>query len=155
MTERVSDPTRNDERPISSEERAAWHSDVHAYAAHLLYGGGSVMTIGKLRKLVRSYARDHECGGENATPNEPARNLVSQTTVTLDVRGELAMLRDVVIRAHDLAGGRWTQSSEERLRRIARLTDAAIEASPAMSGFLGRGGAEAHRDVLVGSGEIA
>lgn len=79
----------------------------------------------------------------------------SETTVVLDRSGdELKMLRDVVLRVHDLAAGRWVQTAEERLRRVARLTDAAIDASPVMSGFLGRGGTEAHRDILGGSGDI-
>jgi hypothetical protein len=80
-----------------------------------------------------------------------------QTTpkVVLDRSGdELKMLRDVVIRAHGMAAGRYVQSDQEMRRRIGVLLDAAIDASPAMAGLLGRGGAEAHRDIISGSGDL-
>ena len=78
-----------------------------------------------------------------------------QTTVVLDLSGdELTMLRDVVIRVACLTARGRLESPEVRLRRIDRLCDAAIKASPAMSGFLGYGGPEAHRDIISGSGKL-
>lgn len=67
---------------------------------------------------------------------------------------ELTMLRDAVIRAHGMATGQYAQTDQEMRRRIGKLLDAAIDASPAMAGFLGRGGPEAHRDVIGGSGHV-
>jgi hypothetical protein len=80
----------------------------------------------------------------------------NQTTprVVLDTSGdELNMLRDVVLRAHGQTGGRWVQSPAERLERVHTLLEAAVEVSPAMRGVLGRGGPEAHRDILRGTGD--
>jgi hypothetical protein len=70
-------------------------------------------------------------------------------------QGELAMLRDVVLRAHGMCGGRYVQSDTEMRRRTFDLLDAAVDASPVMRGFLGRGGPEAHRDILGGTGSIS
>lgn len=77
-------------------------------------------------------------------------------TVTLDTSGdELKMLRDVVIRAHQLTGGHYIQPPEEMIRRAHKLLEAAVEASPVMRGFLGRGGPCADRDFLIGSGDLS
>lgn len=84
-----------------------------------------------------------------------ADGLDQQVSVPLADGAELEQLRDVVILAHELAAGKWVQSSDERLRRIARVTDAVIDASPVMRGFLGRGGPEAGRNLLGGSGSLA
>lgn len=73
------------------------------------------------------------------------------TTKTTPVRSadgsELEKLRDVVIRCHELSGGAYLQTDKELLQRIHRMTDAMIDALPAMAGFMGRGGPEAHRDI--------
>ena len=80
----------------------------------------------------------------------------SQTTIRLDVSGdELKMLRDVVIRAHQMTGGNYIQSDSIMIKRAHQLLDAAIEASPVMKGFLGRGGPCANRDILTGSGDLS
>lgn len=80
---------------------------------------------------------------------------IQTTKVVLDRSGdELKMLRDAVVRAHGMATGRYVQSDQEMRRRIGVLLDAAIDASPAMAGLLGRGGSEAHRDILTGSGDL-
>lgn len=63
-------------------------------------------------------------------------------------------LRDVIIRAHGMATGRHVQSETERLARIGRLLDKAIDDDPIMRGFLGRGGPMAERDLLGGSGSL-
>ncbi len=102
-----------------------------------------------------------DAGGSTPPPGPagvapaPAGGRPAQTTAILDRSGnELKMLRDVVIRAHGLASGMWVQSAEERLRRVELLTEAAIDASPVMAGVLGRGGPEAQRDILGGSGTL-
>ncbi len=78
------------------------------------------------------------------------------TDVKLDTSGdELKMLRDVVIRAHQMTGGMYIQSDEIMIKRAYRLLDAAIDASPVMKGFLGRGGECADRDILTGSGDLS
>ena len=69
-------------------------------------------------------------------------------------RDELLMLRDVVIRAHELSTGNWVQSPAERLSRLAALRTAAVHSSDAIRGFLGYGGPEAHRDILSGTGDL-
>jgi hypothetical protein len=80
---------------------------------------------------------------------------LSDRPVKLDESGdELKMLRDVVIRAHQMTGSRHIQSAEIMIRRAHRLLDAAINASPIMRGFLGRGGPHADRDILTGSGDL-
>jgi hypothetical protein len=77
-------------------------------------------------------------------------------SVRLDTSGdELKMLRDVVIRAHQMTGGAYIQTAEVMMARTHRLLEAAVAASPAMSGFLGRGGTDAHRDILQGSGDLS
>lgn len=78
------------------------------------------------------------------------------TEVRLDTSGdELLMLREVVVRAHQLATGNYVQTPIERLSRLAALLTAAVHASDAIRGFLGYGGPEAHRDILSGTGELA
>ena len=47
------------------------------------------------------------------------------------------------------------QTHEERLARAFRLLDATVDASPVLRGFLGRGGPEADRDILGGSGDLS
>jgi hypothetical protein len=82
------------------------------------------------------------------TPSPTLRSLTR-----LDMSGdELKMLRDVVIRAHGMTSGTFIQSPEEMMKRTHRLLEAAVNASPVMRGFLGRGGSEAHRDILAGGG---
>ena len=79
-----------------------------------------------------------------------------QTTVQLDTSGdELKMLRDAVIRAHQMTGGNYIQPDSIMIKRAHRLLDAAIEASPVMKGFLGRGGPCTDRDILTGSGDLS
>ncbi len=79
-----------------------------------------------------------------------------QTTVHLDTSGdELKMLRDVIIRAHQMTGGNYAQTDTVMRARAFRLLDAAIDASPVMRGFLGRGGPCADRDILAGSGDLS
>jgi hypothetical protein len=65
------------------------------------------------------------------------------------------MLRDVVLRAHQMTGGAYIQSDAEMMRRAHRLLEAAVEASPVLRGFLGRGGPFADRDILTGSGDLS
>lgn len=78
------------------------------------------------------------------------------TTIRLATSGdELKMLRDVVLRAHQMTGGAYIQPPDEMMRRTHRLLEAAVEASPVMLGFLGRGGPCADRDVLTGSGDLS
>lgn len=69
--------------------------------------------------------------------------------------GELKMLRDVVLRAHQMTSGCYVQSDSVMIKRAHRLLEAAVEASPTIRGFLGRGGPEAHRDVLTGTGDLS
>lgn len=77
------------------------------------------------------------------------------TAVRLDLSGdELKMLRDVVLRALGMTSGVYLQPAETMLRRTHRLLEAAVEASPVMRGFLGRGGECADRDIL-GAGDRA
>lgn len=82
-------------------------------------------------------------------------NQTETTKVCLSDGDELEKLRDVVIRCHELSVGAYLHSDKELLQRIHRMTDAMIDASPVMSGFMGRGGAEAHRDILGGTGDIS
>lgn len=64
-------------------------------------------------------------------------------------------LRDYILRAHGMATGRYVQSDTEMRRRIGKMLDAVIDADDTMRGFLGRGGPEAHRDAITGTGELA
>jgi hypothetical protein len=81
----------------------------------------------------------------------PSPTLGDLTHVRLDMSGdELLMLRDVVLRAHAMTSGAFIQSPEEMMRRTHRLLEAAVDASPVMRGFLGRGGPGTHRDILKG-----
>ena len=84
-------------------------------------------------------------------------NDVQQTTrvVLHDHEGELVMLRDVVLRAHQMCGANYVQSDTEMRRRAFALLDAAVDASPVIRGFLGRGGPEAHRDIIGGTGNLS
>ena len=74
--------------------------------------------------------------------------------VRLAEGSELTKLRDVIIRCHEMSSGMYIQSPQEMLKRIHAMTDVMIDASSAMAGFLGRGGPEAHRDVITGSGDL-
>jgi hypothetical protein len=74
----------------------------------------------------------------------------------LDESGdELKMLRDVVIRAHQMTSGVYIQGPDIMIKRAHRLLDAAIEKSPVMRGFLGRGGPCSDRDFLTGTGDLS
>jgi hypothetical protein len=77
---------------------------------------------------------------------------MADKNVVLDRRSELIMLRDVVVRIHSLATGRYVEPDSELRARIGRLCDAAIDASPELAGFLGRihdGGSNALEDGLL------
>lgn len=62
-----------------------------------------------------------------------------------------ADMRDLIIRAHGMATGRYVQSDTEMRARIGRMLEKAIEADDVMRGFLGRGGPCADRDILGGT----
>lgn len=74
-----------------------------------------------------------------------------------EVDGRLtdAALRDYLLRAHGMATGRYVQSDSEMRRRIGVMLEEAVEADDIMRGFLGRGGPEAGRDILSGSGDLS
>lgn len=92
----------------------------------------------------------------NLRGRRPALPIDDRTTVRLDTSGtELKMLRDVVIRAHEMTGRNFIQSPEVMRDRTHRLLDAAIDASPVLRGFLGRGGPCADRDFITGSGDLS
>jgi len=67
-----------------------------------------------------------------------------------DGNGELVMLRDVVLRAHMATMGHNLQGDAEMIQRAHAYLEAALGKSPGRSGFLGRGGPEAHRDIIGG-----
>ncbi len=74
----------------------------------------------------------------------------------LDTSGdELKILRDVIIRVHQMTSGVYFQSDEIMIKRVHRLLDEAVDASPVMKGFLGRGGECADRNILTGSGDLS
>ena len=64
-------------------------------------------------------------------------------------------LRDVVIRAHGMATGRYVQDDTEMKRRIGRLLEKTIESDDIMKGFLGRGGPDSDRNALGGSNSLS
>ena len=63
-------------------------------------------------------------------------------------------LRDLIIRAHGMATGRYVQSDTEMRERIGDMLEDAIRRDDTMNGFLGRGGPEACRDILSGTGSL-
>jgi hypothetical protein len=63
-------------------------------------------------------------------------------------------LRDYLIRAHALAIGNYVQSDAEIRKRIGDLLEMAISSDDIMRGFLGRGGPEADRDLITGTGSL-
>lgn len=58
-------------------------------------------------------------------------------------------LRDLIIRAHGMATGRYVQSDTVMRQRIGDMLETAISSDDTMRGFLGRGGPEAWRDPLA------
>lgn len=64
-------------------------------------------------------------------------------------------LRDVIIRAHGMATGRYVQEDSEMRRRIGALLEKAIQLDDVMRGFLGRGGPCSNRNALGGSGSLS
>ena len=57
-------------------------------------------------------------------------------------------VRDYLLRAHGMATGRMVQDDSEMRRRIGAMLEQAIQEDDWMSGFLGRGGPMADRDIL-------
>lgn len=89
--------------------------------------------------------------------------MTTQTTYVLDKSGgEISMLRDILIRIHQVAGPNMhtykngvRETDAQKLERVVDMAWAAMKESPAIMGILGYGGSEAHRNILGGTGSLA